>query len=63
MKEQPTWLATYYRTPTDTFAKRSIVIAADNEEEAVQKAAAVMRDSYRVDVVRTYVKSRPKRSG
>jgi hypothetical protein len=63
MRERPMWRATYYRAPTDTFAKRSVVITADNEEEAVQKATAVMGDSYRVDVVRTYVKSRPKRSG
>jgi hypothetical protein len=50
------WRASYYRAITDTVPTRSTLIAADNEEDALEKAAAEMEVAYRVDLVRTFRK-------
>jgi hypothetical protein len=44
-----TWRADFFRDPDDTSPSRSVIISADSEDEAVDKAAAQMGDAVRVE--------------
>ena len=44
-----TWRAEFFDDTDDSLASRSVVISADSEDEAVDKAAALMGDAVRVE--------------
>jgi hypothetical protein len=45
-----TWRADFFRDPDDTSPSRSVIISADSEDEAVDKAAAQMGDAVRIEI-------------
>jgi hypothetical protein len=51
-----TWRADFFDDTDDTLSSRSVIICADSEDEAVDKAAAHMGDAVRVEF--THVISR-----
>jgi hypothetical protein len=44
-----TWRADFFADPDDTSPSRSVIISADSEDEAVDKAAAQIGDAVRVE--------------
>ena len=53
MKEA-TWRADFFDKWDDTSPSRSVIISANSEDEAVDKAATQMGDAARIEFTRTF---------